>query len=177
MSKQPGANTVFRGAVALGLALVCSCSSASTASSSSAIDVCDAPESVATSVQDGCDMASATFEAGMAQKGASGALTFQLTSVNGGTVAQGLDTWTVKITDASCQPVDGASLTIKAWMPEHNHGWLAATSTPQGGGVYEVGNLDLFMDGFWQITFTATATTDGAAPVTDSTVFSFCLNN
>jgi nitrogen fixation protein FixH len=181
MSKQqPVANVALQGAVALGLAVACSCSSASTPStSSSPINVCDAPETVSLAVQDGCDLASATFVADMAQKGASGALTFQIVSVNGGSIAQGQDTWTIKITDANCQPVDGAKLTIKAWMPEHNHGWLEATSTPQGGGAYEIGDLYLFMDGFWQITFTATtaATTDAAAPVTDSTVFSFCLDD
>jgi hypothetical protein len=182
MKEQSIAKRVFSGASALGLCVACACSSASNADqSSSELNVCEATTSVPMVVQNGCNLPSATYEAGMAQKGTSGALTFELVSATGGSISQGIDTWTIKITDASCSPVDGATVTIKAWMPQHNHGWLAATSTGEGGGVYDIGNLDIFMDGFWQITFTATASValDGGAAtsVTDSTVFSFCVDD
>jgi len=175
------AKPVVSGLAVLGLGVACACSSAATANSSSELNVCEAATSVPMAVQSGCDLPSASYEAGMAQKGASGALTFELVSAIGGSISQGNDSWTIKITDASCSPVDGATVTIKAWMPEHNHGWLAATSTGEGGGVYDIGNLDLFMDGFWQITLTATASVapegGAATSVTDSTVFSFCVND
>jgi hypothetical protein len=182
-STKPGvARAVLSSLAVLGLGVTCACSSAASASqSSSELNVCEATTSVPMSVQSSCSLASATYEAGMAQKGTSGALTFELVSVTGGSISQGIDSWTIKITDANCSPVDGATVTIKAWMPQHNHGWLAATSTGEGGGVYDIGNLDIFMDGFWQITFTATASValDGGAAtsVTDSTVFSFCVND
>jgi|HubBroStandDraft_2_1064218.scaffolds.fasta_scaffold301594_1 hypothetical protein len=176
----------FSSAVVLGLGglgvLASACSSASTpGTSSSAINVCDAPVTVPMAVQASCSLPSATYTAGVAQKGTSGALTFQIVSVNGDAIAQGLDSWTIKVTDANCQPVDDLALTIKLWMPQHNHGWLASTSTGEGGGVYDIGNMDFFMDGFWQVTITASgaATSDAgtADPVTDSTVFSFCLSD
>jgi hypothetical protein len=177
------AKSVVTSMTAVGLCIVaCACSSGEkTGSSSSAVTACGIPLTLPTSVQTGCDLPSASYAAGMAQAGTSGALAFEIVSVNGDSVAQGIDTWTVKITDANCAPVDGATVTTKAWMPEHNHGWTAATSTGEGGGVYDIGNLDLFMDGFWQVTFTATASVTSEAgalvPVTDSTVFSFCLSN
>lgn len=176
------ARSVLSSASALGLCVACACSSAPTAAnSSSELNVCDAPTVVPMAVQPTCTLPSASYAPGMAQKGTSGALTFELVSVGTSTISQGLDSWVIKITDASCSPVDGATVAIKAWMPQHNHGWTAATSTGEGAGTYDIGNLDLFMDGFWQITFTATAsvTSEGgvAASVTDSTVFSFCLSD
>lgn len=120
-----------------------------------------------------CDKPSQTYTPGMSQKGTSGALTFVLVQASGGAIGVGVDTWTVKLLDASGAPVDGATFTtIKAWMPEHNHGWTAAMATDQGGGTYTLSNLYLFMAGFWQITLDVQA---GA--VTDSTVFSFCLGD
>jgi YtkA-like protein len=176
------AKSIVTGVTAVGICLVSACSSADkTDSSSSAVTACGIPVTLPTSVQPTCDLPSAIYSAGMAQAGTSGALAFEIVSVNGDAVAQGIDAWTIKITDANCAPVDGATVTVKAWMPEHNHGWTAATSTGEGGGAYDIGNLDLFMDGFWQITITATASVTSEAgalvPVTDSTVFSFCLSN
>ena len=86
-----------------------------------------------------------------------------------------------QIADASCYAGRRRDRDDQDVDAQHNHGWLAATSTGEGGGVYDIGNLDIFMDGFWQITLTATASValDGGAAtsVTDSTVFSFCVDD
>jgi hypothetical protein len=184
MTKQRVSRTVFWCGSMLGLAAACACSSSNSDAhsnqASSAVNVCEAPESVPMVLQNGCSLASATYEAGMAQKGSSGLLTFQIVSATGGAIAQGDWTWNIKITDANCAPVADATVKVNAWMPQHSHGWAYATVSSSGGGAYEVDNLNLFMDGFWQITFTATATLTNDAgaseSVTDSTVFSFCLD-
>jgi hypothetical protein len=175
--------SVLSSAAALVIGVVaCACSSAgSEEKSSSPVTACDAPEMVPMAVQTGCDVAVATYAAGMAQKGTSGALTFQIVSVNGGSIETNLDSWTIKVTDANCEPVDGLALTIRMWMPQHSHGWTAATATGAGGGVYDIGNMDFFMNGYWTVTITATGSSTpdagSSAALSDSTVFSFCLDN
>ncbi|MGH7269495.1 MAG: FixH family protein, partial [Polyangiaceae bacterium] len=118
----------------------------------------------------GCDMPTETYAANMSQKGATGALTFVLVGVNGDAPAVAIDTWTIKLLDAGGKPVNGATFTVKAWMPEHAHGWTKATTMSEGSGAYEIDNLYLFMPGVWQVTLTAQS-----GSLTDSTVFSFCL--
>jgi len=85
----------------------------------------------------------------------------------------GVNTWTLELADATGQPVDSAMITIKPWMPDHNHGTqVVASATPMTvSGEYQVKPLYLFMAGLWQITFTVQAGTAAA----DTVVFSICL--
>ncbi len=164
----------------LGLLGAIACSSASSAPASGASQTGnggtgDGGVSTAASAteQVTCDKPSQTYMAGMSQKGASGVFTFVLVEASGGAIGVGEDTWTVKLLDASGNPVEGATFpTIKAWMPEHNHGWTGAMAADAGGGTYTISNLYLFMAGFWQITLDAQA-----GGMTDSTVFTFCLGD
>jgi hypothetical protein len=84
--------------------------------------------------------------------------------------ARGLDTWTLKVTDAAGTPQPGLSVQIRTIMPEHGHG---SSTTPiitnQGGGNYLVSQLNLFMAGVWKITFS------NSPAFTDSVDFWFCV--
>jgi|CZKU01.1.fsa_nt_gi hypothetical protein len=106
------------------------------------------------------------------RKGASGALTFVLTSIMPAPPATGTLTWTLKILDASGQPVKDATMTsIKTWMPVHGHGSGAVpVASNNGDGTYTIDNVYLYMAGVWQVTFDVKS---GAT--TDSAMFSFCL--
>jgi hypothetical protein len=84
--------------------------------------------------------------------------------------ARGLDTWNLKVTDAAGTPQPGISLQIRTLMPEHGHGSSTTpTITNQGGGNYQVSQLNLFMPGVWKITFS------NSPGFTDSADFWFCV--
>jgi len=55
------------------------------------------------------------------------------------------------VTDASGNPRDGLSVSVKPWMPAMNHGTSGTTITPEGGGKYLVTDVYLYMSGVWQL--------------------------
>ncbi|MHB1846121.1 MAG: FixH family protein [Deltaproteobacteria bacterium] len=67
------------------------------------------------------------------------------------------------VTDPSGKPVDGLTVTVTPWMPAMGHGGsVQPTITPQGNGVYQIVDIDLYMPGAWQLQ------TKLSGPVTDS---------
>jgi len=122
----------------------------------------------------GCagDSRAETYQADMSQVGAAKALTFVLVASSPGPPAIDDNIWTVKVLDSSGAPAANATFSsIKTWMPDHGHGSPETpVATPNADGTYTVQPLYLFMNGLWQITFTAKA---GA--VSDSATFSFCI--
>lgn len=89
--------------------------------------------------------------------------------------AQGLDVWTIE-TDAAATmtPVDGLTISVKPYMPDHIHGTTPAGVTPAGAGTYTISPLNLYMAGYWTITLTITDSS-GASPVADTAVFKICV--
>ncbi len=122
----------------------------------------------------GCagDSRAETYRPDMSEVGASKALTFIL--VGGSPAPPAIDDniWTVKVLDSSGAPATNATFSsIKTWMPDHGHGSPETPmATPNADGTYTVQPLYLFMNGLWQITFTAQV---GA--VSDTATFSFCI--
>jgi hypothetical protein len=149
--------------------LVASCSSAGNANTGQPGSDSDSGSTVI-----GCanDPRADTYGAGMSKVGSAKALTFVLVAARPAPPAINDNIWTVKVLDASGNPVPNATFSaIKTWMPDHGHGSLETPmAAPNGDGTYSVQPLDLFMNGLWQITFTAQA---GA--VSDSATFSFCI--
>lgn len=121
------------------------------------------------------DSRAQTYTAGMEQKGASGALTVKLDSINPNPVVKGNNEWKVTVVDAGGAPVSGATITVKPYMPDHGHGSSIIPQVAAGAdpGSYDVTLLNLFMPGIWQVTFTVTT----SANVTDSAMFTFCVND
>jgi hypothetical protein len=63
------------------------------------------------------------------------------------------------------QPVDGLTLDVVPWMPAMGHGTSIPEVTAQGGGVYLVTAVYLYMPGVWALqTAISGAMTDHAAP-------------
>jgi hypothetical protein len=62
-------------------------------------------------------------------------------------------------------PVDGLTLDVEPWMPAMDHGTSTPTVTPQGGGVYLVTEVYLYMPGVWELrTSISGSVTDHATP-------------
>ena len=62
-------------------------------------------------------------------------------------------------------PVDGLTLDVEPWMSSMEHGTSTPTVTPEGGGVYLVTEVYLYMPGLWTLRTTISgAMTDHAAP-------------
>jgi hypothetical protein len=79
---------------------------------------------------------------------------------------RGTNSVELTITQASDgTPVDGLTLDVVPWMPAMGHGSSTPTVTPQGGGVYLVTEVYLYMPGVWELqTAISGALTDNVAP-------------
>jgi len=65
---------------------------------------------------------------------------------------RGVDAVQLQIADAAGLPVDGLSIEAVPWMPAHGHGTSTRpTVEPQGGGVYQITNVNLYMAGLWEL--------------------------
>ena len=68
---------------------------------------------------------------------------------------KGNDTWNVEIDRAdTLAPVDGLTISVIPYMPDHRHGTTPVGVMPVGsGGDYTISPLNLYMAGYWEITF------------------------
>jgi hypothetical protein len=62
-------------------------------------------------------------------------------------------------------PVDGLSVDVEPWMPSMEHGTSTTTVVAQGGGMYLVTDVYLYMQGVWSLRTTISGPmSDHAAP-------------
>jgi hypothetical protein len=90
--------------------------------------------------------------------------------------AKGVDVWNVEIDRAdSMAPVDGLTLTVVPYMPDHRHGTTPVGVMPVGsGGDYTINPLNLYMAGYWEITVSVLdPTADGGT--TESVLVPICV--
>ncbi len=155
--KRQEAGARFRSTLVLALALAAACGGSSQPSDGG--DVVDCANDPRVTI----------YAANLTVTSTGGGMKFVLVSSDPAPPARGTDTWALRVTDASGQPLPGLSLSVLPFMPDHGHG---SSVTPQvtsnGGGSYTVANIYFFMPGVWRITFTS------ASP-TDSAVFTFCV--
>ncbi len=110
------------------------------------------------------------FTPDMAAEGAAKKATFKLRTMSDVPPVNGKNSWVVQVLDATGAPVDGATLSVKPFMPAHGHGAsVTPTATGQGNGEYRIDDLVFSMPGVWQTTLTL------GGVVSDSVVFSFCV--
>jgi len=110
------------------------------------------------------------YAAGLTKKASS--LTVALLASSPSPPAKSMNAFTLRITDAGGAPVDGATVAVTPYMPDHAHGTnVVPEVAAKGDGTYEVSKIYLVMPGFWRIT--VTVTTPGAAP--QEVAFSFCV--
>ena len=103
---------------------------------------------------------------------------------------KGYDVWTVETDQGTTMaPLDDLSIKVVPYMPDHKHGTtpvgVMAAGTPGG---YTMSPVNLYMAGYWEVTFTITQTppagatdadggTDAAppAPISDTAVLKICV--
>lgn len=80
---------------------------------------------------------------------------------------------TLQLSDAEGRPVDGVTLAVVPFMPDHGHGSsVKPRITPKGAGAYEITNLYYPMPGLWRITVTVQPAEGSPQDV----AFSFCID-
>lgn len=80
--------------------------------------------------------------------------------------------WSITATSVStATALTGCTVTVTPWMPDHNHGSVAASvvesTTP---GQYDITQISLFMGGLWEITLDF----ECADSVEDQVIYKFC---
>ncbi|CAN5334430.1 hypothetical protein BH09MYX1_BH09MYX1_17180 [soil metagenome] len=111
------------------------------------------------------------FKLGIESAGTGGALHVSIVSATPAWVVQGVNDWTLDVTDGSGAPRDGLTLTVKPFMPDHGHGSSTVPQvTTMGGGRYHVTGISLPMRGVWDVTVAA------SGALNDAVVFTFCVD-
>jgi hypothetical protein len=113
-----------------------------------------------------------TYIAGLS-KPTAGALSVKLVEATPAPPAKQSNTLMLQVVDTAGAPVEGATLSVTPFMPDHGHGSsVKPTVTPKGGGTYEVTNVYLPMPGLWRLTVTVQM--PNVAP--QDAAFSFCID-
>ncbi|HLU68919.1 MAG TPA: FixH family protein, partial [Kofleriaceae bacterium] len=76
-----------------------------------------------------------TYVANLAKDGERGNLSVVLVESDPGPPAKGDNAWTLQLVDADQQPVDGATVTVTPFMPDHGHGTPIDVEVTPGGGA------------------------------------------
>ncbi len=113
-----------------------------------------------------------TYEVGLEKVG-KGGLKTKLLLAEPAPPAKGDNTWTLQVLDGSNAPLDGLTVDVSPFMPDHGH---PAPITPvvkaEGSdGKYLVESINLPMPGLWEVTLDI----DDGAGITDSVLYSFCI--
>ncbi|MDB4934293.1 MAG: hypothetical protein JWP87_1265 [Labilithrix sp.] len=113
------------------------------------------------------------YTAGLAKQTTPGALSVKLMAASPAPPAKQSNELTLQVVDAAGAPVDGATVSVTPFMPDHGHGSsVKPTVTPKGGGTYDVTNVYLPMPGLWRLTVTVQM--PNVAP--QDAAFSFCID-
>jgi ABC-type glycerol-3-phosphate transport system substrate-binding protein len=111
------------------------------------------------------------YTAGLAKQNAG--LTVKIVESSPSPPQKGTNTMTLQIADASGKPLDGATVAVTPWMPDHAHGSaLTPVATGIGGGRYAVTKIYYPMPGLWQVTVSVQMPGAAAQEVT----FNFCFD-
>lgn len=155
--------------LALGASLVpvvTACSSSDDGGSSGASGTSGTTSACAT------DTRKDVYTAGLAKQTTS-ALSVKLMEATPAPPAKLSNAFTFHVTDPAGNPVDGATVSVTPFMPDHGHGSSVKPSvTPKGGGAYDVTNVYLPMPGLWRLTVTVQMPNVAAQDV----AFSFCID-
>jgi hypothetical protein len=115
------------------------------------------------------------FVAGMQKTGNLG-ITFTLVESTPAPPARDNNIWVIDVEDGAGALV-GATLGIKPFMPDHNHGTsipAIITEDATTAGRYNAEQVNLAMPGIWEVTVSATPDGGGAIDK-DSVIFTFCI--
>ena len=150
------------------LVLACACNQSSSASDDAA-----GGSSSSGGVESFCtlDTRADPWSIGLQKTGAR--VTVRIADAAPAAPVRGDNRWVLEIEDPGGAPMDDMQIDTRPWMPDHNHGSpVPVVITAQGGGEYQVMPLNLYMAGYWTVTFDLTLPGDGG---TDSVMFGVCV--
>ena len=120
----------------------------------------------------GCVGQGDSYSAGMSKDGARGNFSLVLVESDPTVMGAGRYTWTVKLLDSSGDAVPDATLSVEPWMVAMNHGAEPnAIVSDEGGGIYTLDPVNLFMAGLWEVRVDI-----AAGGTSDEVVYAFCLS-
>ena len=116
-----------------------------------------------------------TYVAGLERAGKAGLFDVKLMTANPAPPGFNDNTWVIQVNSMTAgvvgSPVDGATITVTPFMPDHQHGTaIKAKIQALSGGQYQLSPINLWMPGYWETTISISA---GA--VQDSVVYKFCI--
>jgi hypothetical protein len=112
------------------------------------------------------------YAAGLEKKTAS--FSIKLVESKPGPPAKGTNEMVFLVADLSGTPLDGATVTVVPWMPDHAHGSaMKPTTSALGGGLYRASSVSLTMAGLWQIKVAVQRLANGSP---EEAMFQFCLD-
>lgn len=134
---------------------------------------CGGPETTEPPPSGGCtdDPRVQQYLVGMQGTSEDGSITLEFLDADPSPPGKGDNVWKIEVTSPS-GPVDGATIAVDAFMPDHGHSSTVVPDvTPLGDGVYVLDPIDLFMPGVWEITI------DVAPPggTVQAVLFTFCV--
>lgn len=101
------------------------------------------------------------------------ALSVKILDAKPGPPQKGTNGMMLQIADPAGKAIDGATVTVTPFMPDHGHGSaVTPVVTPMSGGKYDVSKVYLPMAGLWRLTVTVQM--PGAAP--QEVAFQFCVD-
>ncbi|MDB5213897.1 MAG: hypothetical protein JWO86_1824 [Myxococcaceae bacterium] len=113
------------------------------------------------------------YAAGMAKQTGTGALSIKLMDAMPAPPQKQSNTMVLQVLDSAGAPVDGATVSVTPFMPDHGHGSsVKPTVTAKGGGLYDVANVYLPMPGLWRLTVTVQMPSVAA----QDAAFQFCID-
>jgi len=115
------------------------------------------------------------YVAGLERAGKAGLLDVKLMTANPAPPGFNDNTWVIQVNSMAAgvvgSPVDGATIAVTPFMPDHQHGTaIKAKVQALSGGQYQLSPINLWMPGYWETTIDVQA---GA--VHDSVVYKFCI--
>jgi hypothetical protein len=112
-----------------------------------------------------------TYVAGLSKSASN--LSVRIVDATPAPPAKGTNAITLQVLDAGSRPLDGATITVTPFMPDHGHGSaVAPIVTAAGDGRYSVTKVYLAMAGLWRLTIAVAQPGGGTSEV----AFAFCLD-
>jgi hypothetical protein len=116
------------------------------------------------------------FLAGMEKTGAMGTV-FRLVSSTPAPPEINDNVWQVELEDDTGAALEGATVEVTSYMPDHNHiSPAVAEVTEDPAGSDRLDPVNMFMPGVWEITIQATPE-GGSQAMRDEATFVFCVGS
>jgi len=113
-----------------------------------------------------------TFGSGLEGTAGDGSIKVTFVAADPSPLSKGANSFTVRIADGSGKPIDGVTLKVTPYMPDHRHGSsIVPQVMPKGDGLYAVTLVEIFMPGVWRITFDVKR----SETLSSSVEFYFCV--